>query len=154
MSWEVTRHHESGRICALCDAKLFSAHPYLRKWFNESKQTWPNLHISWAFRDENNQNKCYDEGTSKKRWPNSAHNFVSAGNLPCAKALDVFQIDEDGLGRFSWPFYQKLWGWSQGKDYSLRWGGTFKDLGDAGHFEIDPRKPLTMPDIPIKPTSA
>lgn len=143
MSYEKSLHHESGRLCALCDSKLFGAHPYLRSWFRQAKEQWINLHVCWAFRSERDQNKMCADGLTKKKWPDSAHNNMELGN-PVSHALDVFQIDEDGVARFAWLFYRELYKWSNRTDFYLRWGGNFKDIGDADHFEMDMKKVLTV----------
>lgn len=128
-------HHNDEDPCPLCDAKLNSAHPYIADWFRKVKSNWHNCHISWAFRNEEAQNAAFLDKLTMLRWPMSAHNNMD-DNKPCSLALDLFQIDEDGVARFSPKFYTMLWNWSQKSGYKLRWGGKFKNLGDAGHFEM------------------
>lgn len=131
------KHHHDGPQCELCDFKLCMAHPTLSDWFIAAKKHWPNMHTSCTFRDEPTQNKAFAEGSSMLRWPNSAHNFMK-DSKPLSLAADIFQIDEDGVARFSYKFCFILWEWTQaqyGKKF-MRWGGDFKTLGDSGHFQL------------------
>lgn len=133
--------HQSGISCGLCDAKLAQVHDDLGAWFRAAKLKWQNMHISWGFRDQLAQDRAFKDGASFLVWPHSAHNYM-IGTRPCALALDIFQIDEDGIARFEYLFNKTLWEWTT-RDYgskSLLWGGHFKKLGDSGHFELRPEQ--------------
>lgn len=101
-------HHNDDDPCPMCESKLEGAHVDLVTWFREVKSLWSNCHVSWAFRNEALQNKAYENHASNLKWPMSAHNHME-NNKPCALALDIFQIDEDGVGRFSPKFYSMVW---------------------------------------------
>lgn len=128
-------HHNDDDPCPLCESKLQTAHPVLGDWFRKVKSTWHNCHISWAFRNEEAQNQAFADHLTMLRWPMSAHNNM-VDNKPVSLALDLFQIDDDGVARFSPKFYALVWGWTQRSGTKMRWGGAFKKLGDAGHFEL------------------
>lgn len=127
--------HVEGPECSGCIEKLKSAHPFMRGWFTRAKARHINLHVSCAFRNMEDQNRAYKDGTSKLSWPNSPHNNTKDGN-PCSLALDVFLINEDGEARFPPLFYAKLNEENQAAREPIRWGGTFKTLGDFNHFEM------------------
>lgn len=128
-------HHNDDNPCPLCEAKLSTAHSVIADWFRKIKAIWKNVHVSWAFRNKEQQERVYEDGASLVRWPNSAHNYM-IGDKPQSLALDIFQIDDDGVARFSPKFYRLIWDWTNGGDFKLRWGGDFKKLGDAGHYEL------------------
>ncbi len=127
--------HINGGICQTCEEKLAQAHPYLANWFRETRARYSNLHVSWSFRKEADQNAMVKAGKSKLPWPKSAHNHM-AGSIPVSLALDLFQEDEDGVGRWSLPFFTKLNGENVAAGYRILWGGRWKTLGDADHFEM------------------
>ncbi len=129
--------HVDGPSCDLCNFKLTMAHEGIATWFKEAKKTYINLHVSWTFRDEHSQNKAFKDGASTLKWPLSAHNHT-VDDKPCAKAADVFLIDDDGLARFPHQFYSLLWGWTKDKfgKSALLWGGDYKSFGDSGHFQL------------------
>lgn len=129
-------HHKDGPSCPLCDYKALSAHPYLRDWYQKKKASYPNLHISDAWRDKERQNMLYMEGRSQVKWPNSKHNHVNPSGSPESRALDLFQIDDDGVARFSPVFMAKLADENEKDGLPIRWGGTFRGLKDRVHFEL------------------
>ncbi len=81
------------------------------------------------------QNKCVSEGKSKAVWPTSPHNAMR-DKKPCSKALDLFQIDEDGIARWVPIFFAKLNAENLANLEPLIWGGEFKTLGDSCHFQL------------------
>lgn len=129
-------HHKSGESCPLCELKLSQAHPEIANWFRfRVKVKWPNAHVAWAFRGEEDQNKAFSEGKSKLKWPESKHNRTDAQGRPCSYALDLFQID-DGKAIFSQEWYLDVWEKVQRDASPIRWGGTWKSFPDFPHFEI------------------
>lgn len=128
-------HHEAGATCTLCASKLLTAHPYLRDWFESVKIRYPNVHISWAFRGEEDQNRMKADGKSNASFGSSPHNHMENGK-PCSLALDLFLLDEDGVARFPPLFYAKLYSDCKRDMDRIRWGGTFKKLLDQNHFEM------------------
>jgi len=129
-------HHEKGPECPLCNGKLSQAAPYLRTWFKEIKKRFPSVHISCSYRGVEEQNKAYDEGKSKVRFPNSRHNAVDRDNRPASRALDLFCLSEDGTASFPAPFYAAIWKECKSRQDSIVWGGNWKSIGDANHFEM------------------
>lgn len=128
-------HHEAGDVCPLCEAKLETAHPDLVLWFRRVKKRHINVHISWAFRGQEDQNKMYLEGKTNATFGKSPHNYMEDGKKR-SKALDLFLLDEDGVARFPPMFYAKLNAENEADKEPLKWGGKFKSFGDANHFEL------------------
>jgi hypothetical protein len=129
------RVHKEGPECSGCSEKLKQAHPFMREWFFRKKKTYENLHVYRVWSDKEEQDRYFKEGSSKLPWPKSPHNYVRDGR-PCSLALDVFLINEDGEARFPPLFYAKLNEENERDREPIRWGGTFKTLRDANHFEL------------------
>lgn len=129
--------HESGPECPNCKEKLKQAHPDIAAWFRRVKARYVNVHISDSFRNMAAQNKAYETGHSRLRWPKSKHNHMEQA-LPCALALDLFLIDEDGLARFPPLFYARLNADNERDREPIEWGGTWKTFKDMPHFQLIP----------------
>ncbi len=127
--------HGAGPICLLCNEKLEQAHPTLREWFlQQVKPLFPDCHVSWTYRGEEDQNACFAKGSSKLKYPMSNHNQCDEDGKPCARAIDLFKLD----GKIAlWPhsYFKDIFSRCQNPEIS--WGGTFKSIVDADHFEID-----------------
>lgn len=128
-------HHTSEPTCALCEAKLSQAHPDLGKWFRDLKSRHPDVHVSWSFRDQSSQEQAFSEGKTRLHFPLSAHNHTVEGE-PLSLALDIFQIDDQGKGKWDPVFCAKVAQESLSLGYSLKWGGDWKSLGDNDHFQL------------------
>jgi peptidoglycan LD-endopeptidase CwlK len=137
-------YHDDKPSCDLCEWKLREAHPYLQSWFRRVKSMHPSVHISCAWRNQEDQEKAYNEGKSKAHYPNSPHNFM-IGDKPCSLALDLFQIDADGMARFSWKFYELVAKESAEQDFEVVWGGTFKSLRDGPHYQLSAK--IALPSV-------
>lgn len=92
---------------------------------------WQDCSILCGHRNEADQNKAYNEGRSKLKWPSGKHN-----SLP-AKALDLVPYplpdweDSESFILFSGMV---LFAAAQ-LGVKLRWGGTFS-FKDYVHFEL------------------
>lgn len=129
------KHHAAGPQCPLCDEKLVQAHPAIAAWFRNVKTRFINAHISWAYRNAHDQNEFFRLKKTLVQYPNSKHNRTLNG-LPCSAALDLFLLDEDGNDRYPPMFYAKVNSDNEREKLPIRWGGTFKSIGDATHFEL------------------
>jgi len=127
-------HHELGESCPLCEAKLKGAHPFMRDWFHAVKRRYANVHISWAYRSDEDQAEMVASGKSQAAPGKSPHNHRENGQ-PCSLALDLFLLDEDGVARFPVPFYEKLYGECRLNTEPIRWGGKFS-FRDYNHYEM------------------
>jgi hypothetical protein len=104
-------------------------------WFVFVKTKFPDAHISWAFRDEKNQNEAFDRGLSKVRWPNSKHNYMENG-APMSKALDLFKINEAGAAQWPVDWFHEIYTETEKESHPIKWGGTFRSIKDYDHFEL------------------
>jgi peptidoglycan L-alanyl-D-glutamate endopeptidase CwlK len=104
--------------------------------------------IICGHRDKATQDKCFAEGTSKVRWPNSRHNKFPS------EAMDVapYPIDWATFPDPPWTskeikdyaFALSDWyhlagvilGVAEGLEIEIEWGGHWKTLVDLPHFQI------------------
>ncbi len=112
------------RFSSRSKRKLESLHPKLR-WVLEEAIKHYDFAVADTHRDEESQNKAFDEGRSKLRFPKSKHNVLPS------LAADVvpYPIDWEDRPRFyflaglilgvaqAMPEYGKTW--------TIRWGGNW-----------------------------
>ncbi len=129
--------HVNGVIsCPSCEDKLNSAYPDLAQWFRESvKPKYPDCHIAWSYRGRDEQETAFLDGKSKLHFPLSAHNKSDDRGNPCALALDLFQLDFNGVGRWAWAYFRTIADDAKAACVPIKWGGDYKTLGDADHIE-------------------
>jgi hypothetical protein len=129
-------HHTADTVCPLCEQKLKTAHPYMASWFHQIKHNYPNAHISWAWRNKEEQEECFANGKTKDHWPHSQHNHLDAFGKPQSYALDLFEIvNEKAL--FDPIFYAKVNVYNETLGLPVLWGEKFRNLGDRDHFQYD-----------------
>ena len=122
--------------------RLSSCHPDLQKVFNQVIKEI-DCSILCGQRGEKEQNKAFDEGRSKVRFPDGRHNANPSN------AVDVapYPIDWKDRERFN-LFAGYVLGIADSMGIKLRWGGdwdqdwTVKDnkFDDLPHFEIKNKK--------------
>lgn len=132
----ISLHHSDRPECPLCNWKLKDAHPLLAAWFKSVKKRYVNVHIAWAFRSQADQDKMVREKKSLANWPNSKHNYMTADFKPCAEALDLFLLDDDGNARWPKIFYAKLAAENKVNQDPINWSGEFKSILESNHFEL------------------
>lgn len=126
----MAHHTNDVTPCPLCEEKLVPVHAYMREWFYRVKAVEKNVHISCGQRTEAEQEAAFKSGLSKVHFPDSKHNKSPA------EALDLFFLTEDGVAVFPQKRYAKINDFNVQNKETVRWGGTFKTLGDANHFEL------------------
>lgn len=82
-------------------------------------------------RDMETQNRYFNEGVSKVRWPNSNHNTYPS------RAVDVvpYPVDWDDHAAF-YVMATHILAASTKLGVRLRWGGHWKNFKDFPHFEL------------------
>jgi peptidoglycan L-alanyl-D-glutamate endopeptidase CwlK len=90
--------------------------------------------IICGFRSEADQNKAFDEGFSKVRYPNSKHNQYPS------RAVDVVPydhgIDWKDVDRFK-RFAEVVKKNADCLGIKVRWGGDWESFRDYPHWELD-----------------
>jgi hypothetical protein len=85
------KYHTNDLICLLCAEKLATADPRIAEWFLEIKKEFPHAHVSWAYRNKEDQDRFFAEGKTRAKFPRSKHNVERDGK-PYAQALDLFEL--------------------------------------------------------------
>tara|TARA_R110000822_G_scaffold19071_2_gene62301 strand:- start:74 stop:469 length:396 start_codon:yes stop_codon:yes gene_type:complete len=118
--------------------RLASCDERLQEVFNEVIK-YVDCSILEGHRSKERQNKLYDEGRTKVRYPDGRHNFNPS------KACDVtpYPVDWEDRERQT-LFAGFVLGVARGMGYTLRWGGDWdmdfqvmdNRFDDFPHFEI------------------
>lgn len=128
-------HHINGaQECPLCEDKLKSVHPDLASWYRKRvKPCYPLIHISWGYRDKENQEICVTSGKSKLHYPMSPHNKKDAQGNPCSLAIDLF---EQIGAKNTWPMnvFHGIQELVDMYEDPIKWGGRWG--WDSDHFEL------------------
>lgn len=130
-------HHTSDPACPLCDFKLTQADPYLSWWYKTVvKPNFQRAHISWSYRDQENQEQCFRDGKSKLHYPHSRHNKMDENGNPKAEALDLFEIDENGIGVWHPGFFVQINSINESRAIAVEWGPKIGMPWDGDHFQL------------------
>lgn len=121
--------HTSESICPSCEEKLKLAKQELIDWFHDLKARNLSCHVSWTYRDQASQEDAIATGHSKLHFPQSAHNKMPA------EAVDIFQINDKGQATWDPIFCAKVAQEIKDANLPIIWGGVFKSIGDADHFQ-------------------
>lgn len=82
-------------------------------------------------RNEEDQNKAFENGNSKVQWPQSKHNRYPS------QAVDIapYPVDWEDTERFArLAGVMEAVAWKNG--IKIKWGGDFKSIKDMPHFEL------------------
>lgn len=120
--------HTEGEVCQGCNDRMTQASDLIAEAFYFIKGNHNEVHTSWVHRGKEDQEAAFKSGASRAHFGESKHN-----SLP-AEAMDIFQII-DGRAIFDGVFCAKINKELVNAGYVLKWGGSFKKLGDSGHFE-------------------
>ena len=118
--------------------RLTTAHPDLQKLFNEIIKNI-DCSVTEGHRGKELQNKYFDEGKSKVKFPNGKHNANPS------KAIDIcpYPVDYEDRERFT-LFAGFVLGIAKSMGINMRWGGCWKNdfnpktnnFDDMPHFEL------------------
>ncbi len=133
--------HVNGKPCDGCAKMLEGGDELISFWFYRVKEAFPTAHLCHVFRGKDEQDEMVKEGASFLKWPNSKHNVMKDGN-PCARAMDIFSLEDDGTATFRMGFYVQIANWLEDQGAPITWGGSFKHLVDADHFQLKDEKPV------------
>lgn len=115
-------------------AKLAEAHPDLQRLFNEAIKLF-DFAVIEGHRDEARQNQLVDNGFSKVKWPNSAHNKVPSD------AVDITPSPVNWKDKQSFvDLAKKVKDLAISMGIEVEWGGEFKGFFDGPHFQLRRKK--------------
>lgn len=141
--------HAPGPECPSCSAKILDAHPVLREWWARVKARFPDVHLSWTFRDKATQEMFFRMHKTAANWPKSKHNVMKDGK-PWSRAFDVFRLvpgtGPDGkpamIATFKLAECREIRDFLTAEQAPIVWGAeqNIKVAGmalvDADHFEL------------------
>ncbi len=127
--------HTQGPSCKLCLEKLRQGHPYLTEVFGIIKREFPDCHISWVYRCEEDQNVFYELKKTKLKFPESGHN-KSKDDKPCATAFDLFRLLSNGKAAFPPRYYFEINEYIIKMGIIMEWSGNWKSFKETDHFEM------------------
>ena len=118
--------------------RLGTCHEDLQEIFNEVIKYF-DCSVLCGHRGEEDQNKAFESGHSKVKWPKGRHNH----NPSIAVDVAPYPIDWEDRERMTY-FAGMVMGIAKAKGIGLRWGGDWNqntDLKDNGfddlpHFEL------------------
>lgn len=110
-------------------------HSLIYSIWKEIKASFPDCHVSCCWRSEVDQARCFKEGTSRLRFPLSAHNAMSDGK-PYSRAIDLFRM-VDGKAVFDRQYYKKIAEYLKSIAKPIEWGGAWTRFADAPHFQLE-----------------
>tara|TARA_Y100000310_G_C20654718_1_gene801385 strand:- start:1684 stop:2076 length:393 start_codon:yes stop_codon:yes gene_type:complete len=118
--------------------RLNTCHPDLQKVFNRVVINF-DCSVICGHRNQEGQDKAYDQGRSKVKYPNGRHNAAPSN------AVDVapYPIDWSDRERFN-LFAGYVLGIAQSMGINIRWGGDWdkdfqvkdNNFDDLPHFEL------------------
>ena len=123
--------------------KLSTCHPDLQMLFNEVIK-YRDCTIIVGYRDEYNQDKCYNEEKSKVEWPNSKHNKLPSEAVDVAPYFSTSpHIRWHDIETF-YHFAGFVLGIAEMMGIKIRWGGNWdsddeiddQTFNDLPHFEV------------------
>ena len=137
----MTKHTNNGPSCPSCESKLLNAHPTIAEWFKTIVKPFsPTCHVSWSWRGKEDQEQAFLDGKSKLHFPNSMHNKLDDYDNPCSMALDLFELDGNGMACWHYGFFRDIAQHSDKSSARIIWGGTWKTISDNDHFQMDESK--------------
>lgn len=120
-----TASHADEADCQLCDEIVSRCSESIRKWFAHERTQDPALHASAGYRGKEEQEEAFRRGASKAQFGQSPHNYFPS------RAVDVWFNER---GRAVWDSL-KLQEMAERLPAELEWGGYWKELVDAPHFQ-------------------
>lgn len=130
----------------MSDRNLDHLHPLLepicREFLRQCEYEKLNVFVTFTWRSAEEQDALYAQGRTKTgkivtraTSKNSKHCFILNGK-PASKAFDIAIKDDAGkiIENGDHPFYEKAG--EIGESLDLIWGGRWRSIKDASHFEI------------------
>lgn len=127
-------HTNDADLCPMCEEKLRSACPVMVAWFRWLRTNRKDAHVSWAFRDEEDQDRMYNQHLTMRKWPDSRHNVVDEQGNPSSEALDLFRL-VNGMAEFHVDWYTEISNDSKAAGLAVEWAGDWQHFKEFDHFQ-------------------
>lgn len=126
------------KFCLQSEMRLSTCEKPLQDLFNEVIKTY-DCAIICGFRDEKEQQRAFENGVSKKKFPNSKHNKYLSSAVDVAPCPVVW----NEIDRF-YHFAGYVQAVADRLNIAIRWGGRFDEtksfshqtFKDLVHFEL------------------
>ena len=116
---------------ALSERRLAQCHPDIQRVLREVIKHF-DFAVLVGFRDEEEQERCFHDGSSRKHWPDSKHNTFPT------RAVDIapYPVDWKDVERFAYLAGMAM-AFAIQLGIKLRWGGWWTDPHDLPHLELE-----------------
>lgn len=129
-------HHTEETACPLCYEKLGLCDPFLTLIYKVIKSEFPDVHISWGFRDKFDQDECFKLKKSRLQWPYSMHNVMKDGK-PSSRAIDLFRINDLGKAEFERSYFLQIAQFLYKNTDRIQWSGDWQnDFKESDHYQL------------------
>lgn len=108
-----------------------TCHPDLQRVLDEAIKHF-DFSVIWGHRSKEHQDRAFEDGYSKVKWPNSKHNATPS------RAFDVIPYP-GGFSNSDEVFTEMathILGAASKCGVRLRWGGHWRTFKDLAHFEL------------------
>lgn len=68
----------------------------------------------------------------------SEHNKTDAAGNPCARALDLFMLDVNGMACWHYGDFRAVWNASSTYWNTMQWSGNWTGFIETGHYQLKP----------------
>lgn len=121
-------HHVNNGLCPLCQEKLLQAAPKLAEFATKLQANVHDIHVSWTYRGQADQDAAFRRGTSQAQFGQSKHNVLPS------LAVDFFRLALTGASWDAGYFTRVLA--PEARKAGLVWGGDWAKFKDFSHVEI------------------
>lgn len=132
-------HTNEEELCPMCEEKLKGACPTMVAWFRWLRSSRRDAHVSWAWRDQEEQDRFYNQHLSNCKWPDSRHNAVDDRGNPSSEALDLFRL-VNGKAEFHVDWYEEISNESKAAGLVIEWAGDWEHFKEYDHFQTKEKK--------------
>ena len=110
---------------------LDTLHPKLQAVLNEAINHF-DFSCIWGHRDQQSQDRAFQEGNSQLKWPKSRHNSLPAEAVDVIPYPGGFKNDDKAFDRMA----TYILGAASKVGVRVQWGGHWKHFKDLAHFEL------------------
>ena len=117
--------------------------PLCRRWLARCHEQAVDTFLTHTYRSPAEQDALYALGRTRPgkivthaRGGKSKHNFTLPGGVPASKAFDFAVRRRDGTLNWNAASSEFRAAVAIGKELGLVWGGDFRNIVDACHFEL------------------
>lgn len=111
--------------------RLATCHPDIQKVLNEAIKHY-DFSVIWGHRGKEAQNRAYEDGNSKLKWPQSRHNSQPSEAVDIVPYPGAFDNTDEEFYLMATYVYRA----AAKVGVRLTWGGHWRSFKDLAHFEL------------------